>query len=71
MTVEGNANAFRLTGCLIFRYAAQDWARARMQSSPTLAALEAAISKRAFFMITLVRLSPVFPFAIVGSECVY
>mmetsp|Transcript_28333 Transcript_28333/g.91694 ORF Transcript_28333/g.91694 Transcript_28333/m.91694 type:complete len:168 (-) Transcript_28333:424-927(-) len=50
----------------IGRYVAREWARKRLQESPTLSALEAALQKRAVFIITLARLSPVFPFAMVG-----
>ena len=42
------------------------WAKKKLQSSPKMLALETAISKRAFNMIVLSRLSPVFPFAILG-----
>ena len=50
---------------VIGRYVAREWARKRLQESPTLSALEAALQKRAVFIITLARLSPVFPFAMV------
>eukprot|EP00288_Rhodomonas_lens_P003862 CAMPEP_0177717718 /NCGR_PEP_ID=MMETSP0484_2-20121128/15193_1 /TAXON_ID=354590 /ORGANISM="Rhodomonas lens, Strain RHODO" /LENGTH=207 /DNA_ID=CAMNT_0019229835 /DNA_START=33 /DNA_END=656 /DNA_ORIENTATION=- len=51
---------------LIGRYVARDWARRKLQESPVLSALEKALNKRAFFMLTLARLSPVFPFAMLG-----
>ena len=48
------------------RHCFRNWARRKMDDSPTLAALEGAIAKRAAGMIVLARLSPVFPFAVVG-----
>ncbi len=50
----------------IGRFLARDWARAQMAKSPTLQALDQALEERALFMIALVRLSPVFPFAMLG-----
>jgi uncharacterized membrane protein YdjX (TVP38/TMEM64 family) len=42
------------------------WAQRQLRDSPTLVALESALSERAARMVVLVRLSPVFPFAVVG-----
>ena len=42
------------------------WAQEKLRGSPLLSALEGAIAKRSAFMIALARLSPVFPFAVLG-----
>lgn len=42
------------------------WAQDKLRGSPMLSALEGAIAKRSAFMIALARLSPVFPFAVLG-----
>merc|ERR1712224_722064 len=42
------------------------WALKQLKKNPTLSALDRALEKKAAMMVTLARLSPVFPFAMVG-----
>ena len=42
------------------------WAQRKLHESPTLLAFEAALAERAARMVVLIRLSPVFPFAVIG-----
>ena len=51
---------------IIGRYFARSWARSKMQQYPMLKALDRALERNSLYMITLARLSPVFPFAILG-----
>ena len=51
---------------LIGRFLLKSWAQRKLRESPTLSALDSAIRKKAGQMVVLARLSPVFPFAIVG-----
>lgn len=48
------------------RYLVRDWARKKLEASPMMAALDRALERRALFMITLSRLSPVFPFGVLS-----
>eukprot|EP00164_Ancoracysta_twista_P006850 GFYU01009620.1.p2 GENE.GFYU01009620.1~~GFYU01009620.1.p2 ORF type:complete len:206 (-),score=71.28 GFYU01009620.1:23-640(-) len=51
---------------MLGRYILRDWAEKKLKESPTLMSLERAIKKRSASMVILARLSPVFPFAMVG-----
>ena len=50
--------------CFLFaRYCAREWARRKIQASPTLSALDRALAKSGVGIVALSRLSPLFPFA--------
>ena len=51
---------------LIGRFLLRDWAERKLRESATLQNLEAAMANSAVRIVALARLSPVFPFAIVG-----
>ena len=55
-----------LINFLLGRFFLRSWARRKLEESPTLKALEVAVRKRSREMVILARLSPAFPFAIVG-----
>ena len=55
-----------LINFVLGRQCFRTWAEKKLRESPMLSALEAAIAKRSAFMIILARLSPVFPFAVLG-----
>ncbi len=55
-----------LVNFVLGRKCFRQWAEKKLRDSPMLSALEGAIAKRSAFMIVLARLSPVFPFAVLG-----
>ena len=48
------------------RFCCRRWAKRKIQSSKILSALELALQKRSVRLLLLIRLSPIFPYAIVG-----
>lgn len=60
-SVAGAALAF-----LVGRFLARDWVQRRTSSSPKFAAIDEAIGKRGFYIVFLLRLSPVFPFTLLN-----
>ena len=55
-----------LINFVLGRQCFRSWAEKKLRESPMMSALEGAIAKRSAFMIVLSRLSPVFPFAVLG-----
>lgn len=55
-----------LVNFIVGRYLVREWARRKIAKSPLLSALEKALKKKAVHIILLARLSPMFPFALVG-----
>lgn len=51
---------------LLGRSALRPWIEARMAGSARFAALQAAVERQGFKIVTLVRLSPIFPFTVVN-----
>ena len=51
---------------LVGRFVARDWVSRRIASSPKFAAIDEAIGKRGFYIVFLIRLSPVFPFTLLN-----
>ncbi len=53
-------------GFLLARHRLRDWTRRRLQSFPTLLAIERAVSREGLKLVLLTRLSPVFPFSLLN-----
>jgi uncharacterized membrane protein YdjX (TVP38/TMEM64 family) len=48
------------------RFVARDWVMHRIASSPKFSAIDEGIGKRGFYIVFLIRLSPVFPFTLLN-----
>jgi len=57
----GSCGAF-----LISRYLARDWVKARIASDPRFSRMDAALGREGLKIMTLLRLSPVFPFNVLN-----
>jgi uncharacterized membrane protein YdjX (TVP38/TMEM64 family) len=51
---------------LVGRFVAREWVARRIASSPKFAAIDEAIGRRGFYIVFLIRLSPVFPFTLLN-----
>jgi uncharacterized membrane protein YdjX (TVP38/TMEM64 family) len=51
---------------LVGRFVARDWVARRIAASPKFAAIDEAIGKRGFYIVFLIRLSPIFPFTLLN-----
>jgi uncharacterized membrane protein YdjX (TVP38/TMEM64 family) len=60
-SVAGATMAF-----LVGRFVARDWVAHKIAASPKFAAVDEAIGTRGFYIVLLLRLSPVFPFTLLN-----
>jgi len=60
-SVSGATLAF-----LVGRFVARDWVAQRIAANPKFAAVDEAIGDRGFYIVLLLRLSPVFPFVLLN-----
>jgi len=51
---------------MVARYAARGWVESRLAGNPRFAAIDAAVAQQGLKIVTLLRLSPVFPFTLLN-----
>ena len=51
---------------MVARYAARGWVESRLAGNPRFAAIDAAVGQQGLKIVTLLRLSPVFPFTLLN-----
>lgn len=67
MTVLVGANLGALGAFLLFRTLFRNRAEALARKHPTFGAVDAAVARRGFHVVMLLRLSPVFPFTVLNA----
>ena len=66
LLVSPTSVAAATAACLLGRHALRDWARRRLEGSPRLDAIVAAVEREGLKLVLLLRLSPLIPFNVLN-----